>query len=142
MSPTHSSSGSPGYASSPGYTTHLTHQYSPTVTTSQSDLYQASNSSPPQIYTSNAAHQVIVLNYGNILLFKCTEPHLICVPCLKVYHPTPSSPSHQIYGNVLNPTITNLGYSTSWHSGAEFGVYPNSYHYQTSEYIPIISELR
>ncbi|XP_037025403.1 T-related protein isoform X3 [Bradysia coprophila] len=118
VSPTHSSNGSPGYASSPGYTTHhLTHQYSPTVATSQSDPYQSANGSPPQIYTSNAAHQVIV------------------------YHPTPSSPSHQIYGNVLNPTLTNLGYSTSWHSGADFGVYPNSYHYQTSEYIPIISEL-
>lgn len=64
VSPTHSSSGSPGYASSPGYTTHhLTHQYSPTVTTSQSDAYQSANGSPPQVYTSNAAHQVIVLIY-------------------------------------------------------------------------------
>lgn len=70
VSPTHSSNGSPGYhaSSSPGYTTHhLTHQYSPTVTTSQSDLYQSANGSPPQIYTSNTAHQVIIeLTYCQI----------------------------------------------------------------------------
>lgn len=114
ISPT-PSGGSPGYASSPGYTTHhLTPQY--ITPTSQSDIYQPAGGSPPQIYSSS--HQV--------------------------YHPTPSvSPSHQLYSNVLNPTtITNLGYSSSWHGSSDYNVFQNSYHYQTPEYIPIIGDLR
>lgn len=139
MSPTNSG-GSPGYASSPGYSTsshhhHMTshhhqHQYA-ALGSSQPELYAthlnggSNNGSPPQLYASQSgSHQV--------------------------YHPTPASPSHQMYGSLMNP---NIGYSTStWHSGptgavpagGDYGaVYPNSYHYQSgSEFIPIIGELR
>lgn len=60
----------------------------------------------------------------------------------QMYHPSPASPS-QMYGNMLNaPTLTNLGYASTWHSGADYGMFQNSYHYQAPEYIPIISDLR
>lgn len=115
VSPTHSGD-SPVYASH-----HLPSQSYSTGATAQVDLYQMpnNNSSPPQFYASPA------------------------VPAThQMYHPTPSSPS-QIYGNMLNaPTLTNLSYASSWHSGSDYGMFQNSYHYQAPEYIPIISDLR
>ncbi|XP_058465291.1 T-related protein [Malaya genurostris] len=123
ISPT-PSNGSPNYVtSSPTYATHhlSSHntQYSSTPSTStanQIDVYQPSVS-PQQIYASAAGHQI--------------------------YHPTPTvSPNHQLYGNVLNPpTITNLGYSTSWHAAGDYSVYQSSYHYPTAEYIPMIGDI-
>ncbi|XP_039449636.1 T-related protein [Culex pipiens pallens] len=123
ISPTHSN-GSPGYVtSSPTY--HLgshssASQYTPAVSSatasvSQIDVYQPSVS-PQQIYAP-AGHQI--------------------------YHPTPTvSPNHQLYGNVLNaPTITNLGYSASWHSAGDYSVYQGAYHYPTAEYIPMIGDI-
>uniref|UniRef100_A0A182QFS6 T-box domain-containing protein n=1 Tax=Anopheles farauti TaxID=69004 RepID=A0A182QFS6_9DIPT len=65
-------------------------------------------------------------------------------PSHQIYHPTPTqvSPNHQLYGNVLNaPTITNLGYSASWHGASDFSVYQSTYHYPTAEYIPMIGEI-
>uniref|UniRef100_A0A182N2T0 T-box domain-containing protein n=1 Tax=Anopheles dirus TaxID=7168 RepID=A0A182N2T0_9DIPT len=65
-------------------------------------------------------------------------------PSHQIYHPTPTqvSPNHQLYGNVLNaPSITNLGYSTSWHGAGDFSVYQSTYHYPTAEYIPMIGEI-
>lgn len=124
ISPT-PSNGSPGYAtSSPTYSTHHlaphNSQYTPTSTSSvatgaQIDVYQPSVS-PQQIYAP-AGHQI--------------------------YHPTPTvSPNHQLYGNVLNPpTITNIGYSTSWHSASDYSVYQGAYHYPTAEYIPMIGDI-
>lgn len=115
VSPTHSGD-SPVYASH-----HLASQAYSTGATAQVDLYQMpnSNNSPPQFYATPAApttHQM--------------------------YHPSPSSPS-QIYGNMLNaPTLTNLSYPSTWHSGSDYGMFQNSYHYQAPEYIPIISDLR
>jgi brachyury protein len=115
ISPTPSNS-SPGYGSSPNYSAHpLTSQYIPSV--GQSESFQPVCGSPPQIY-STPAHQI--------------------------YHPTPavSPTSHQLYSNVLNPTtITNLGYSSSWHPSSDYSVFQNTYHYQTPEYIPIISDI-
>ncbi|XP_053689448.1 T-related protein [Sabethes cyaneus] len=123
ISPT-PSNGSPNYVtSSPTYSTqHLAshnNQYSSsmpsTSTATQIDVYQPSVS-PQQIYASAAGHQI--------------------------YHPTPTvSPNHQLYGNVLNAPITNIGYSTSWHSAGDYSVYQSSYHYPTAEYIPMIGEI-
>ncbi|XP_055596161.1 T-related protein [Uranotaenia lowii] len=117
ISPT-PSNGSPNYInSSPTYHSHQS-QYGPTPTTvpgAQIDVYQPSVS-PQQIYASSG-HQL--------------------------YHPTPTiSPNHQLYGNALNPpTITNIGYSTSWHGAGDYGVYQSSYHYPTAEYIPMIGDI-
>ncbi|XP_062559157.1 T-related protein [Armigeres subalbatus] len=124
ISPT-PSNGSPNYAqSSPTYSSHhlSSHnsQYTPTSSSAatpsaQIDVYQP-NVSPQQIYAP-AGHQI--------------------------YHPTPTvSPNHQLYGNVLNaPTITNIGYSTTWHGASDYSVYQSSYHYPTAEYIPMIGEI-
>lgn len=60
-----------------------------------------------------------------------------------MYHTSSSSPSHQIYGNVLSaPTLSNLSYASTWHSSTDYGMFQNSYHYQAPEYIPIIGDLR
>lgn len=56
---------------------------------------------------------------------------------LQVYHQNSPSSSHQIYGNVLNTSLTNLGYASSWHTSGDYGMFQNSYHYQTPEYLPI-----
>lgn len=55
----------------------------------------------------------------------------------QVYHQNSPSSSHQIYGNVLNTSLTNLGYASSWHTSGDYGMFQNSYHYQTPEYLPI-----
>uniref|UniRef100_A0A1B0D407 Uncharacterized protein n=1 Tax=Phlebotomus papatasi TaxID=29031 RepID=A0A1B0D407_PHLPP len=110
------SGGSPGYVSSPGsYTTHHLTPHNQYISATPADGYQPAGGSPTPLYTSS----------------------------YQVYHPTPAvSPSHQLYGNVLNaPTITNLGYSSTWHSGTDYGVFQNSYHYQAPEYVPLIGEL-
>uniref|UniRef100_A0A6E8W675 T-box domain-containing protein n=1 Tax=Anopheles coluzzii TaxID=1518534 RepID=A0A6E8W675_ANOCL len=122
ISPT-PSNGSPSYAaSSPSYPashpalTPQHPQYIPVSSAQMEGIYQPSGS-PQQIYTPSS-HQI--------------------------YHPTPTqaSPNHQLYGNVLNaPSITNLGYSTSWHSASDFSVYQSTYHYPTAEYIPMIGEI-
>lgn len=118
VSPAHShSGGSPSYGSSPGYSTtlHLNTQYPTNTISIQSDAYQINSSnSSPQYYTplSLSSHQV--------------------------YHPSPSSPNHQAYSNVISGPLTNLGYTPSWHSGAEYGAYQ---HYQTPDLIPVISEI-
>ncbi|XP_058116231.1 T-related protein [Anopheles ziemanni] len=122
ISPT-PSNGSPSYAtSSPTYpTSHpaLTPQhpqYVPVSGAQMEGVYQPAGS-PQQVYTPSS-HQI--------------------------YHPTPTqvSPNHQLYGNVLNaPSITNLGYSTSWHAASDFSVYQSTYHYPTAEYIPMIGEI-
>lgn len=162
VSPAHSG-GSPGYNSSPGYSTHhLTHQY-PT-TTCQSDLYQPS-SVTSQMYPTAPTHQVIFQTNSIFIfmIFNCYKIHITAIPIneqhqiklyfnqniifvlllIQIYHSSPSSPTHQIYGNVVSPTtITNLGYSLSCHPASDYGVFPNSYHYQSSEYIPIITDLR
>ncbi|XP_035784888.1 T-related protein-like [Anopheles albimanus] len=120
ISPT-PSNGSPSYAtSSPTYPasnhalTPQHSQYIPVSSAQMDGVYQPSGS-PQQIYTP---------------------------PSHQIYHPTPTqvSPNHQLYGNVLNappPPISNLGYSTSWHSAGDFSMYQSSYHYPTAEYIPI-----
>ncbi|XP_065084002.1 T-related protein [Ochlerotatus camptorhynchus] len=124
ISPTHSN-GSPNYAtSSPTYASHhlSSHnsQYTPTSSSSAAgsasiDVYQP-NVSPQQIYAP-AGHQI--------------------------YHPTPTvSPNHQLYGQVLNPpSISNIGYSTSWHGASDYSVYQSTYHYPTAEYIPMIGDI-
>jgi hypothetical protein len=77
------------------------------------------------------------------------SPPQLYSPSAQYHHPAqPLSPvtgGHQLYSNVLNPatTLTNLGYSTAWHSNDYAGGFLQStYHYQTPEYIPLISELR
>ncbi|XP_032594182.1 T-related protein isoform X2 [Drosophila grimshawi] len=108
--------GSPSYTTpSPGYTIHhLTphgHQYN----MAQTDLYASGgvSSGSPQTYGATT-HQV--------------------------YHPTPTSPTHQLYTNVLNASSA-LSYPTSsWHngSGADYGLYQNSAPaYYQPEYIPL-----
>ncbi|XP_053680168.1 T-related protein [Anopheles nili] len=123
ISPTPSNGGSPSYAaSSPTYP--VSHpaltpqhpQYIPVSGAQMEGIYQPAGS-PQQLYTPSG-HQI--------------------------YHPTPTqvSPNHQLYGNVLNaPSISNLGYSTSWHSAGDFSVYQSTYHYPTAEYIPMIGEI-
>ncbi|XP_060657778.1 T-related protein isoform X1 [Drosophila nasuta] len=109
--------GSPSYTTpSPGYTIHHLTPHSHQYNMSQSDLYASGStaaSSSPQTYVA-PAHQV--------------------------YHPTPTSPSHQLYTNVLNGP-TALSYPTSgWHngSGAEYGLYQNAAAaYYQPEYIPL-----
>ncbi|XP_034655925.1 T-related protein isoform X2 [Drosophila subobscura] len=59
----------------------------------------------------------------------------------QVYHPTPTSPTHQLYTNVLNAPSA-LSYPTGgWHngSGAEYGLYQNAAAaaYYQPEYIPL-----
>ncbi|XP_017840756.2 T-related protein isoform X1 [Drosophila busckii] len=113
--------GSPSYTTpSPGYTIHhLTphshqHQYNLT----QSELYGtgAGASSSLQTYGAHTTHQV--------------------------YHPTPTSPTHQLYTNMLNAPSA-LSYSASgWHngSGSEYGLYQNAAAaaaYYQPEYIPL-----
>lgn len=156
VSPTHSGD-SPIYA-----THHLASQAYPT-NAAQSDLYQMqnnnnnNNNSPPQFYASPAAqptHQVRIM----ISLCLCEMNELASnihielyysiyqFMLFQMYHPTSSSSpsSHQLYGNMLGapPALTNLGYASTWHSSTDYGLFPNSYHYQASEYIPIIGDLR
>uniref|UniRef100_A0A182JL88 Uncharacterized protein n=1 Tax=Anopheles atroparvus TaxID=41427 RepID=A0A182JL88_ANOAO len=122
ISPT-PSNGSPSYAtSSPTYPashpalTPQHPQYVPVSGAQMEGVYQPAGS-PQQVYTP---------------------------PSHQIYHPIPTqvSPNHQQYGNVLNaPSITNLGYSTSWHAASDFSVYQSTYHYPTAEYIPMIGEI-
>ncbi|XP_037953486.1 T-related protein [Teleopsis dalmanni] len=112
--------GSPNYnTSSPSYTIHhLTphaHQYNMTQSAHvNSEMYQSSTTaSPPQSYGTPT-----------------------------VYHPTPTSPSHQLYTNVINaPTALSYPAST-WHNsaGAEYGFYQNAAYYQP-EYIPLVTDI-
>jgi brachyury protein len=62
----------------------------------------------------------------------------------QIYYPPSLSPTHQIYGNVISPTgFSNFGYSaTGWHGSSDYGLFQSTYHYQPTEYIPIISETR
>lgn len=59
----------------------------------------------------------------------------------QVYHPTPTSPSHQLYTNAVLNAPTALSYPASgWHngSGAEYGLYQNAAAaYYQPEYIPL-----
>ncbi|XP_055371853.1 T-related protein [Condylostylus longicornis] len=104
------STGSPNYTSSPGYTIHhLTSAQTSHQFSHQNESY--ATPSPPQVYSSS--HQI--------------------------YHPTPTSPNHQIYTNVLN--TAPIGYSATWHSGTEYSLYQNSYPYQTAEFIPLVGEM-
>ena len=122
-SPTHSNGSPTNYSnSSPGYTIHhLTPHNQYAAQTNQLETYQPQlTGSPTQVYGVSSHHH-------------------------QVYHPTPTSPSHQLYSNVLNPTST-LGYPTSsWHSGApsaaEYSLYQNTYTYPP-EYIPLVSDIR
>ncbi|XP_036326322.1 T-related protein-like [Rhagoletis pomonella] len=125
-SPSPTNGGSPNYTSpSPGYTIHhLTphpsHQYNVAQSAAAAaahaaDMYQTST--PTQSYGAPPTHQV--------------------------YHPTPTSPSHQLYTNVLNAP-TALSYAgTSWHNGggAEYGLYQNAAYGYQPEYIPLVSDL-
>ncbi|XP_055905365.1 T-related protein isoform X2 [Eupeodes corollae] len=109
------SNGSPSYASpSPGYTIHhLTSHPQYSSAGNQTDIYQNGTGSSPQPY-GTGAHQI--------------------------YHPTPASPSHQLYTNVLNPPASLTYPSSSFYNGTEYGLYQNAYSYQP-EYIPLVSEM-
>ncbi|XP_020716685.1 T-related protein isoform X2 [Ceratitis capitata] len=124
-SPSPTNVGSPTYTSpSPGYTIHhLTphpsHQYNVAQTAAAAvhaaDMYP--NAAPSQSYAAPPTHQV--------------------------YHPTPTSPSHQLYTNVLNAP-TALSYpGGSWHNGggAEYGLYQNAAYGYQPEYIPLVPDL-
>lgn len=55
----------------------------------------------------------------------------------QLYYPTSISPSsHQIYSNV---GFSNFSYATGWHGTGDYGLFPNTYHYQPAEYIPLIN---
>ncbi|XP_018785298.1 PREDICTED: T-related protein isoform X4 [Bactrocera latifrons] len=125
-SPSPTNGASPNYTSpSPGYTihhltSHPTHQYNVAQTAAAAahaaDMYQSA-AAPTQSYTAPPTHQV--------------------------YHPTPTSPPHQLYTNVLNAP-TALSYAgSSWHNGggAEYGLYQNAAYGYQPEYIPLVSDL-
>ncbi|XP_050333529.1 T-related protein [Bactrocera neohumeralis] len=125
-SPSPTNGASPNYTSpSPGYTihhltSHPTHQYNVAQTAAAAahaaDMYQSS-AAPTQSYAAAPTHQV--------------------------YHPTPTSPPHQLYTNVLNAP-TALSYAgSSWHNGggAEYGLYQNAAYGYQPEYIPLVSDL-
>nr|XP_036216621.1 T-related protein isoform X2 [Bactrocera oleae] len=124
-SPSPTNGASPNYTSpSPGYTihhltSHPSHQYnvaqSAAVAAHAADMYQSA--APTQSYAAPPTHQV--------------------------YHPTPTSPPHQLYTNVLNAP-TALSYAGgSWHNGggAEYGLYQNAAYGYQPEYIPLVSDL-
>ncbi|KAL5292999.1 T family protein [Megaselia abdita] len=118
-SPTHSNGSPTNYSnSSPGYTIHhLTPHNQYSTQSNQLDTYQPQlTGSPPQVYGVSSHHH-------------------------QVYHPTPTSPSHQLYSNVLNPTTTLAYPSSSWHGGApsEYSLYQNTYTYPP-EYIPAYTQ--
>lgn len=108
--------GSPSYTTpSPGYTIHHLTPHSHQYNMTQSDLYASgpTASSSPQTYVA-PAHQV--------------------------YHPTPTSPTHQLYTNVLNGPSALSYPASGWHngSGAEYGLYQNAAAaYYQPEYIPL-----
>ncbi|XP_049312897.1 T-related protein isoform X3 [Bactrocera dorsalis] len=125
-SPSPTNGASPNYTSpSPGYTihhltSHPTHQYNVAQTAAAAahaaDMYQSA-AAPTQSYAAPPTHQV--------------------------YHPTPTSPPHQLYTNVLNAP-TALSYAgSSWHNGggAEYGLYQNAAYGYQPEYIPLVSDL-
>ncbi|CAO1305929.1 unnamed protein product [Diamesa tonsa] len=62
----------------------------------------------------------------------------------QLYYPTPAlSPTSQIYGNVINPSgFSNFGYSTGWHghTASDYNLFQSTYHYQPTEYLPIIND--
>jgi hypothetical protein len=145
ISPTRSS-GSPqnyiGASSSPGSITY--HHLTP----STHQNYQT----PAEIYHHHHHHQS-----------SCSSPNYISNPPTapivpmpqnhQLYYPTsisPSSTTHQIYGNVINPSgFSNFGYSsTGWpHAAAaaavaasDYGLFQGTYHYQAAEYIPLIND--
>ncbi|XP_034479324.1 T-related protein isoform X1 [Drosophila innubila] len=108
--------GSPSYTTpSPGYTIHHLTPHSHQYNMTQPDLYASGSaaSSSPQTYVA-PAHQV--------------------------YHPTPTSPTHQLYTNVLNAPSALSYPASGWHngSGAEYGLYQNAAAaYYQPEYIPL-----
>lgn len=120
ISPTRSP-GSPNYeASSPPATYHHLTPQNPSYQSPPTDVYQSSGS--PH-YTNSSQSPVVPVPQG-------------------LYCPSSLSPSHQIYGNVINPTgFGNFGYSApGWHGAADYGLFQSTYHYQPAEYIPIINE--
>lgn len=128
ISPTRSA-GSPNYVtSSPATYHHLTpqNQYN-----TSSEIYQPTGS-PHQHYTSTQAP---------------LPPPVVPVPQThQLYYPTPAlSPTSQIYGNVINPSgFSNFGYSTGWHghTASDYSLFQSTYHYQPTEYLPIINDSR
>ncbi|XP_067613683.1 T-related protein isoform X2 [Eurosta solidaginis] len=123
-SPSPTNGGSPNYTSpSPGYTihhltSHPSHQYNMAQTAAAvhaADMYQSAT--PTQSYAAPSTHQV--------------------------YHPTPTSPSHQLYTNVLNAPSALSYAGSSWHNGggAEYGLYQNAAYGYQPEYIPLVSDL-
>lgn len=119
VSPTRSP-GSPNYAaSSPAATYHHL--------TPQNQSYQT----PSEIYHSSSSPHYAA----------SSQPPIVPVPQNLYYPSSPLSPTHQIYGNVINPTsFSNFGYSASgWHSSGDYGLFQSTYHYP-AEYIPIINE--
>lgn len=121
ISPTRSP-GSPSYvASSPSATYHHL--------TPQNQTYQ----NPSEVYHSSSSP-----HYASP-----SQPPIVPVP-QNLYYPSSLSPSHQIYGNVINPTsFSNFGYSaTGWHGSGDYGLFQSTYHYPPAEYIPIINESR
>ncbi|XP_070071679.1 T-related protein isoform X2 [Drosophila takahashii] len=124
--------GSPSYTtSSPSYTIHHLTPHSHQYNMAQTDIYGTgvgvgggagvgvgvgASGSPQAAYGAAAAHQV--------------------------YHPTPTSPTHQLYTNaVLNaPSALSYPGASGWHngSGAEYGLYQNAAAaYYQPEYIPL-----
>nr|AAB32396.2 T-related protein [Drosophila sp. (in: flies)] len=116
--------GSPSYTtSSPSYTIHHLTPHSHQYNMAQTDIYGtgvgvgggAGTTGSPQAAYGAAAHQV--------------------------YHPTPTSPTHQLYTNAVLNAPSALSYSASgWHngSGAEYGLYQNAAAaYYQPEYIPL-----
>ncbi|XP_017121922.1 T-related protein isoform X1 [Drosophila elegans] len=122
--------GSPSYTtSSPSYTIHHLTPHSHQYNMTQTDIYGTGvgvgpgagvgvgvgASGSPQAAYGAAAHQV--------------------------YHPTPTSPTHQLYTNAVLNAPSALSYPASgWHngSGAEYGLYQNAAAaYYQPEYIPL-----
>lgn len=120
LSPTRSP-GSPNYETSSPTATyhHLTPQNQNPDFVRSSEVYQSSGS--PHFTSSS---------------------HSSIVPQGLYSYPSSLSPSHQIYGNVINPSsFGNFGYNApAWHSTSDYGLFQSTYHYQPAEYIPIINE--
>nr|XP_019527731.2 T-related protein-like [Aedes albopictus] len=125
ISPT-PSNGSPNYAtSSPTYSSHHLSSHNSQYNTPTSSSSTGPTSAQIDVYQPNVSPQQIYAPAGH-----------------QIYHPTPTvSPNHQLYGNVLNAPITNIGYSTTWHGASDYSVYQSSYHYPTAEYIPMIGDI-
>lgn len=104
---------------------------SPTATyhhlTPQGQTFQP----PPEVYQSS----------GSPHYAAASQPPAVTVP-QSLYYPSSLSPTHQLYGNVISPTsFGNFGYSASgWHGAGDYGLFQSAYHYQPTEYIPIIND--